>query len=64
MAWVASYLHMEARVRGGLLAADSVMEVAGIMRQAWRGVPSHFNQETGFNSVVTTVLVVGAPPRR
>ncbi|MFD9904618.1 hypothetical protein [Streptomyces sp. NPDC059063] len=60
--WVASYLRMGARLRGrllGVLAVDSVVEVAGITLQAWRGVPSHFNRESGFNSAVTTVLAVG-----
>ncbi|MET7618422.1 hypothetical protein [Streptomyces sp. NPDC005408] len=60
--WVTSYLRIGGRVRSVLLAlfaADCVVEVAGITVQAWRGVPSHFNRETPFDSAVATALAVG-----
>ncbi|MDF6041142.1 hypothetical protein LRD69_02985 [Streptomyces sp. JH14] len=60
--WVASYVRMHARTRTVLLAvfaADCVLEVAGITLQAWRGVPSHFNMETPFDTAVSMALAVG-----
>ncbi|WP_406271491.1 hypothetical protein OHT93_20990 [Streptomyces sp. NBC_00191] len=60
--WVTSYLRIGGRARCVLLAlfaADCVLEVAGITLQAWRGVPSHFNRETPFDSAVATALAVG-----
>ncbi|MEV0323151.1 hypothetical protein ACIBKX_31025 [Streptomyces sp. NPDC050658] len=62
VAWVTSYLRMGARTRTALLvvfAADCVLEVGGITLQAWRGVPSHLNMETGFDSTVSMALAVG-----
>ncbi|MFI1394061.1 hypothetical protein [Streptomyces sp. NPDC020681] len=62
LAWVTSYLRIGDRARTallGLFAADCVLEVAGITVQAWRGVPSHFNRETPFDSTVATALAVG-----
>ncbi|MGC0328666.1 hypothetical protein RKD23_001656 [Streptomyces sp. SAI-170] len=60
--WVTSYLRMPERRRRwllGVFAADCVVEVGGITLQAWRGVPSHFNRESAFDSAVSTVLAVG-----
>lgn len=60
--WVTSSLRMQPRTRAVLLqvfAVDSVVEVAGITLQAWRGVPSHLNTTTGFNTAVAMVLAVG-----
>jgi hypothetical protein len=60
--WVTSYLLMGTRLRNALLvvfAADCVVEVCGITLQAWRGVPSHLNMETGFDSAVSMTLAVG-----
>jgi hypothetical protein len=57
--WVAGYLPLSERRRRALLgvfAADSVLEVAGITIQAWRHVPSHFNNTTAFNSVIAYSL--------
>ncbi len=62
VAWVASYLKLTERVRNlllGVFAADCFVEVGGITLQAWRGVPSHVNRETPFDSMVSTVLAVG-----
>ncbi|WP_419993715.1 hypothetical protein [Streptomyces boninensis] len=62
VAWVTSYLRIPERARAwllGVFAVDCVVEVGGITLQAWRGVPSHFNRETAFNSAVATVLAVG-----
>lgn len=60
--WVATYLPLGERARTvllGVLAADCVVEVGGITLQAWRGVPSHLNRETPFDSAVATVLAAG-----
>jgi hypothetical protein len=60
--WAASFLRIGARVRTALSAAflgASVTEVVLISVQAWRGVPSHFNFETGFDVAVTVVLAAG-----
>jgi len=60
--WVTSYLRLRPRTRAVLLAvlaADSVVEVAGITVQAWRHVPSHFNMETAANRSVSMMLAVG-----
>jgi hypothetical protein len=42
-----------------VFAVDCVVEVSGITLQAWRRVPSHFNRETTFDSVVSTMLAAG-----
>jgi hypothetical protein len=60
--WVAGYLPLTERRRRvllGVFAADSVLEVAGITIQAWRHVPSHFNNTTAFNSVIAYSLAGG-----
>lgn len=60
--WVSRSLRLGDRVRAGLLgvfAADCVVEVTGITVQAWRHVPSHFNTETPFDTVVAMSLAVG-----
>jgi hypothetical protein len=60
--WVASYLTLTNRARTwllGIFAADCVLEVAGITIQAWRRVPSHFNNETALNTLVAMSLAVG-----
>ncbi|WP_240799281.1 hypothetical protein [Streptomyces sp. A0958] len=62
VAWISSYVRMGARLRAvllGVFAADCVLEVAGITVQAWRGVPSHFNMETPFDTAVSMTLAVG-----
>jgi ABC-type thiamin/hydroxymethylpyrimidine transport system permease subunit len=60
--WVTSYLRVPRRTRSALLsalAADCVVEVAGITLQAWRDVPSHLNRSTPFNTVVAVTLAIG-----
>ncbi|WP_309113864.1 hypothetical protein [Saccharothrix sp.] len=56
--WVAGFV----RLRAGwpaVFTAASVVEVALISVQAWRKVPSHFNESTPFDTVVTRALTVG-----
>ncbi len=60
--WVTSYLVISTRTRAALLGVfvvDCVVEVLGITVQAWRHVPSHFNRETPFDTVVAMSLAVG-----
>ncbi|MFG2631381.1 hypothetical protein [Streptomyces sp. NPDC048473] len=60
--WVTSYVRIGDRTRAvllGLFAADCVLEVGGITLQAWRGVPSHFNVESPFDTAVSMSLAVG-----
>ncbi|MFC5380354.1 hypothetical protein [Aquipuribacter nitratireducens] len=40
----------------GLLAVGSVVEYVGIASQRWRGVPSHFNEATAYDSAVFGVM--------
>ncbi|MFI5824512.1 hypothetical protein ACIA8I_36330 [Streptomyces rishiriensis] len=59
---VTSYLRTGRRLRTALLgifAADCVVEVGGITLQAWRGVPSHLDMETPFDTTVSMTLAVG-----
>jgi hypothetical protein len=62
VAWATSFLTVRPRWRGVLLGAftaASVVEVALVSLQAWRGVPSHFNFETPFDNVVSMTLAAG-----
>ncbi|WP_236789825.1 hypothetical protein [Amycolatopsis sp. GM8] len=62
LAWAASFLRMNEKTRNVLLGAFtvvSVVEVALVTMQVWRGVPSHFNFETGFDTVVSMTLALG-----
>jgi hypothetical protein len=60
LAWATSFLRLRARglVLGAFLVT-SVVETALISMQAWRGVPSHFNFETPFDTAVSTTLALG-----
>lgn len=57
-AWVGGFLRLRPFWLG-LFTTASVLEVALISLQAWRGVPSHFNEATAFDSVVTRCLTAG-----
>ncbi|MFF0149089.1 hypothetical protein ATK36_4979 [Amycolatopsis sulphurea] len=62
LAWVTSRLRMGKGVRTLLLGAfllASVVEVTLVTMQAWRGVPSHFDFETGFDTAVSLSLAGG-----
>ncbi|WP_245616866.1 hypothetical protein [Amycolatopsis taiwanensis] len=62
LTWATSFLRLRPRTRNVLLGAFtavSVVEVALITMQVWRGVPSHFNFETGFDSTVSMMLAAG-----
>jgi hypothetical protein len=62
LAWATSFLRLRPRVRTVLLGAftaTSAVEVALVTVQAWRGVPSHFNFETGPDTVITATLAAG-----
>ncbi|MFI9010279.1 hypothetical protein ACIGNX_23900 [Actinosynnema sp. NPDC053489] len=61
---LATYARVGAGLRLGrawvrLFTAASALEVALISLQAWRHVPSHFNEATAFDSVVTRALTAG-----
>ena len=60
--WVSSYVPLRARSRRLLLGAFTaacVLETTLVTMQVWRGVPSHFDQETTFDTVVSRVLAAG-----
>jgi hypothetical protein len=62
IAWTSSFLRFGDRTRAMLLSvftAACVIETALVTLQAWRGVPSHFNMETTFDSLVTRMLAAG-----
>jgi hypothetical protein len=62
VAWATSFLTLRPRLRNVLLGAftaASVVEVALVSTQVWRGVPSHFNFETPFDNAVSMTLAVG-----
>jgi hypothetical protein len=60
LAWATSFLRLRARgLVLGVFLVTSVVETALISMQAWRGVPSHFNFETPFDTAVSTTLALG-----
>jgi hypothetical protein len=62
VAWATSFVRMGARSRTVLLGAftfASVAETVLVSMQVWRGVPSHFNFETSFDTVVSMSLAAG-----
>ncbi|HEX5812360.1 MAG TPA: hypothetical protein VFY38_09680, partial [Pseudonocardia sp.] len=60
VAWATSFLRLRARglVLGVFLVA-CVVETVLVTLQAWRGVPSHFNFETPFDTSVSMTLALG-----
>jgi hypothetical protein len=60
LAWATSFLRLRARgLVLGVFVVTSVVETALISMQAWRGVPSHFNFETPFDTAVSMTLALG-----
>src|SRR3981081_2913900 len=62
VAWATSFLRMRPTIRAILLGAysiASVVETGLVSMQAWRGVPSHFNFETRFDTAVSMTLAAG-----
>ncbi|WP_033294274.1 hypothetical protein [Amycolatopsis jejuensis] len=62
VACVSSFLVLGSRARKTLLGAflgASVIEVILVTMQAWRGVPSHFNFATSFDTTVSMTLAIG-----
>ncbi|MFE5711512.1 hypothetical protein ACFQ7J_11930 [Streptomyces sp. NPDC056501] len=60
--WICRLLPLAARTRTlllGAFTAASLLETGLITLQAWRGVPSHFNTETTFDTLVTRALAAG-----
>ena len=60
--WICRRLPLAARTRTlllGAFTAASLLETGLITLQAWRGVPSHFNTETTFDTLVTRALAAG-----
>ncbi|MCX5375063.1 hypothetical protein [Streptomyces sp. NBC_00091] len=62
VAWICRLLPLAARTLAlllGAFTAASLLETGLITLQAWRGVPSHFNTETTFDTFVTRALAAG-----
>jgi hypothetical protein len=60
--WATSFLTMGRRIRTallGILAVTCIGEVGLVTMQVWRGVPSHFNFETPFDTAVSMTLAAG-----
>ncbi|MDQ1643979.1 MAG: hypothetical protein QOJ50_163 [Cryptosporangiaceae bacterium] len=58
--WALSFLAVRRRaLLLGLFTAACVTETVLVTMQAWRGVPSHFNFETPFDSAVSMTLAAG-----
>lgn len=60
--WVASFIRLPDRRRTALLGAflgASVVEVVLVSLQAWRRVPSHFDFQSRFDTVVSMTLAAG-----
>ncbi|WP_329389635.1 hypothetical protein OG625_36785 [Streptomyces sp. NBC_01351] len=60
--WICRLLPLAPRTRTlllGAFTAASLLETGLITLQAWRGVPSHFNTETTFDTFVTRALAAG-----
>ncbi|MDJ0460758.1 hypothetical protein [Streptomyces sp. H27-C3] len=60
--WICRLLPLATRTRTlllGAFTAASLLETSLITLQAWRGVPSHFNTETTFDTVVARALTAG-----
>jgi hypothetical protein len=59
---VASFISLTNRRRTlllGVFTAACILETLLVSMQAWRGVPSHFNLETPFDTAVAQTLAIG-----
>lgn len=59
VSWVMSFIRPRRRwgwVLVGVFAVASVLEVVLISMQTWRGVASHFNEDTAFDSAVFSAM--------
>ncbi|CAN5445134.1 hypothetical protein BH24ACT7_BH24ACT7_02690 [soil metagenome] len=59
--WLATFLRLSGRWRRWLLtvfAIVNIVEVGLVTMQTWRGVPSHFNDTTSFDSAVFVAMGV------
>jgi hypothetical protein len=62
VAWVAHLVPLTGRAANillGTFTVSCVVEVTLVSMQAWRGVPSHFNFQTGFDTAVSMTLAAG-----
>jgi hypothetical protein len=62
VAWVAHLVPLVGRAANVLLTTftvSCVVETSLVSMQAWRGVPSHFNFQTGFDTAVSMTLAAG-----
>ena len=62
VAWVAHLVPLAGRAANVLLTTftvSCVVETSLVSMQAWRGVPSHFNFQTGFDTAVSMTLAAG-----
>ena len=62
VAWVTHFISLGPRLRVllvGAFTATCVVETTLVSLQAWRGRPSHFNFETGFDTAITMTLAAG-----
>ncbi|MGH9245418.1 MAG: hypothetical protein ACRD29_14105 [Acidimicrobiales bacterium] len=62
LAWASSFVAIRPGMRTillGVFTGACVVETSLVSLQAWRGVPSHFNYETGFDSGVSMTLAAG-----
>jgi hypothetical protein len=62
LAPVSRPVRMSGRVRGAVVGgfvAACVVEVALVTMQAWRHVPSHFNNEGSLNTAIAMILAAG-----
>ncbi len=59
IAWVMTklYPHRLDRLAAGAMAGSLLLEVGLITMQQWRGVPSHFNHTTPFDSTVEAIML-------
>jgi hypothetical protein len=60
--WVTTWVRMRKRSRAALLGVFTLactLETVLVSLQTWRGVPSHFNIQTPFDSLVARTLAAG-----